>query len=154
MAAYRRRRWPAIVAGYGVFCLALGALTSLIYENTASVNQALVIRMAVASGVAVMLIHLRRHSRGDPLWDPPSEFDRAASAEPPAAKLHPDFARLRDEVETATGSRSSFRRGLWPRLIGLARARGVAIEPASLPKRRGRSAQQLSDLIARIERNK
>lgn len=148
---YRKRRWPAIAAGYGVFCLVLGALMAFIHENAAPADRPMVVRLAVAFAVAVVLIHLRRYSRGDPLWDPPSDFEKTLSAVPPPVKLHPEFAKLRDELAGAMARRVSFERGLWPRLVGLARAHGTTIEPAALPKRRGPSARLLSDLIGRVE---
>ncbi len=151
---YRNRRWPAIAFGYGVFFFVLGPLTAFVLENTAPVNRPLVVRLAVVFVIAVILIHLRRYSRGEPLWELPSDFERALSAERPPVKLHPEFAKLRDEVAGATAQRSSFERGLWPRLRRLAEARNrdaAAIETASFPNRRGPSARQLADLIGWIE---
>jgi len=151
---YRKRRWPAIAAGYGVFCLALSALTAFVYENVTPVNRATVVRSAVTFTLAVILIHLRRSSRGDPLWEPPSNFENALAAEQPPAKLHPEFARLRDEVSGALARRSNFERGLWPRLVKLSLECGGTIEPWPMPQRRGPSVRQLSDLIGRIEGSK
>ena len=157
MAVYRKPRWPAVTAGYAVFLLVLGALTAFAYENSTAANQPLVIRLAVAFLVAVVLLHLRRHVRGDPRWAPPSEFEAALTRDPPSVKLHPQFARLRDEVAQATARRSAFERTLWPRLAALARARGgngARLEPPALPRRRGPSYRELAELISRIENRK
>ena len=151
---YRKPRWPAIAGGYGVFLLALSALTAFIYENTAPLNRPIVIRLAVVFVLGITLVHLRRYSRGNLLWDPPSDFDRALSLQGPPVKLHAEFAKLRDEVSGAMARRSNFDRSLWPRLVNLARTRGGgpdAIEATSLPNRRGLSPRQIADLIAPIE---
>jgi hypothetical protein len=124
---YRKRRWPAITAGYTGFLVALGALTAFVYENAAPVNRPAVIRMAVCFVAAVVLLHLRRYFRGDPLWELPSDFERALSTEPPRPKLHPELARLREEVANALARQSSFERTLWPRLEQLARVHGIEL---------------------------
>jgi hypothetical protein len=154
MAMHRKRRWPGIAAGYTAFLAVLGAITALIYEDSAPLNRPAVLRLAVTFVVAVMLIHMRRYVRGDPLWDPPSDFERALSAEPPPATLPPELAKLRDEITNATQRRSRFEDALWPRLVALAGSRGT--DPAklgspSLSRRRGPSLGQLSALINRIE---
>lgn len=149
---YRKRRWPAITAGYAAFFVALGALTAFVYENAAPANRPAVIRAAVCVVTAVVLLHLRRYFRGDPLWEPPSDFEKALSVAPPPPKLHPEFARLREEVASALARQSSFERMLWPRLEELARVHGIELETAaSLRKRRRPSPQMVDELITRIE---
>ena len=150
----RERRWPAIVFGYAIFSLVLGAITAFIYENAAPANRPLVVRLAVAFAVSIVLIHARRAVRGDPLWDPPSDFEKALSPEPLPGKLHPEFAKLRDEVANGMARRSHFEHALRPRLVSLTEARGaeaVVIDDPSSSRRRGPTARELATLIRRIE---
>lgn len=152
----RKRNWPAIIIGYAIASLVLCAVTAFIYENAAPVNRPMVVRLAVVFAVSVVLIHARRAARGDPLWDPPSDFEKALAIEPPPIKLHPEFAKLRDEVANGIARRSHFERALRPRLVRLAETRGasaVALDPASSSRRRGPSARELADMIQRIERS-
>jgi hypothetical protein len=154
MAVYRKPRWSAVTAGYAVFLLVLGAFTAFVCENSTPAHQPFVIRLAVASLVAVVVLHLRRYFRDDPLWDPPSAFAAALTRDPPAPKLHPQFVRLRDEIVQAMARRSAFERTLWPRLAALAQARGgnaASVEPPVLPRRRGPSPGELAALLDRIE---
>ena len=149
---YRKRRWPAITAGYAAFLVALGALTAFVYENAVPANRPAVIRFAICFVAAVVLLHLRRYFRGDPLWEPASDFENALTAAPPPPKLHPEFARLREEVANALARQSSFGRALGPRLEELARVHGI--EPgkaASLTKRRRPSPEMLGEFISQIE---
>jgi len=149
---YRKRRWPAITAGYAAFLVALGALTPFVYENAAPANRPAVIRFAVSFVAAIVLLHLRRYFRGDPLWQPPSDFARALSAEPPRPKLHPELARLREEVANALARQSSFERTLRPRLEELARLHGIELGKAAAVTKRGRpSPEMLTEIISRIE---
>jgi hypothetical protein len=153
---YRERRWPKITAAYAVFVIVLAAITAFAHETVAEKNQATVIRMAVAVLVAVVLIHLRSYFRGDPLWDPPSEFADALIRETPAPKIDSSFAKLREEIVHSLASRSVFENVLWPRLRALARAR-LGDEDLLIPptlrraERRGPSRQALAALIDRIE---
>ena len=149
---YRKRRWPAITAGYAAFLVALGALTAFVYENAVPANRPAVIRLAICFVAAVVLLHLRRYFRGDPLWEPASDFENALTAAPPPPKLHPEFARLREEVANALARQSSFGRTLGPRLEGLARVRGIELGKAALlTKRRRPSPAMLGELISQIE---
>ncbi|HEY1258949.1 MAG TPA: hypothetical protein VGF34_06840 [Stellaceae bacterium] len=98
----------------------------------------------------MILLHLRSYFRGDPRWEPNSEFVDALTREPPATKLDPGFAKLRDEVANSLASWSYFDETLKPRLGALARTRGL---PDGLPARsergwwrRGPSAQTLAAL--------
>jgi len=154
MVMYRKRRWPAVVFGYAVFLAALGPITAFIYENSSPANQPVVIRLAVAFLLAIVLIHMRRYFRGDPLWDPPSDFEKALTFDPAPTKLHPHFAKLREEVANAIARRSFFESTLWPRLAALARARSgerTKIVPPFLSGRRGPSPRLLAELIDQIE---
>lgn len=148
----RKRRWPAIAAGYAAFLLALGAVNAFVYENAAPVNRPAVIRLAVCFVAAVVLLHLRRYFRGDPLWEPPSDFEKALSAEPPRPNLHPEFARLREEVASALARQSSFERTLWPRLEELARLQDAELRGGRAPtKRRRPSPEMIATLISQLE---
>lgn len=155
MAVRRERRWPRIAAAYAALLLVTGALTAFLYDTAAPGNRPGVIRCAAAFIAAVVLIHLRSHFRGDPRWEPGSEFADALTREPPAAKLDPGFAKLCDEIANSTASWSYFDETLKPRLAALARARSV---PDGLPAAsergrwgRGPSARTLAALVARIE---
>jgi hypothetical protein len=155
MAVHRERRWPRIVAAYAALLLVTGALTSFLYDTAAPGNRPEVIRVAAAFVVAVILIHLRSYFRGDPRWEPSSEFADASAKEPLRVKLDPGFAKLRDEVANSLSSWAYFEKTLWPRLGGLA---GAAEPPSQLPlpSERGRwgrgpSARSLAALVARIE---
>ena len=157
MPRYRERRWPKITAAYAVFVIVLAAITAFAHETVAEKNQATVIRLAVAVLVAVVLIHLRSYFRGDPLWDPPSEFADALIRETPAPKIDPSFAKLREEIVHSLASRSVFENVLWPRLRALMRARlgdEDLLTPPTLRRaaRRGPSHQTLAALIDRIEK--
>jgi hypothetical protein len=155
MAARRERRWPRIVAGYAVLLLVIGALTAFLFDTASPGNRPAVIRVAAAFVVAVILIHLRSYFRGDPRWEPGSEFADASAREPPAAKLDPGFEKVRNEVANGLGSSRYFDEILGPRLTTLARARGTP-DGLPLPSQhgswgRGPSARTLSALLARIE---
>jgi hypothetical protein len=163
MPGHRERRWPWITAGYTVLLLVVAALTAFIYDSAAPENRSDVIRFAVAFVVAVILIHLRSYFRGDPRWDPPSPFEDALTRQPAVPKLDSGFTKLREEVANSLASRSYFEKVLWPRLSGLAEARGLPNElrlPASRGWwgrgwwRRGPSGRAIAALIAQIERGR
>ncbi|HWB49065.1 MAG TPA: hypothetical protein VG651_08140 [Stellaceae bacterium] len=150
---YRKRRWPAITAGYAAFLVALGGLTAFVHENAAPANRPAIIRAAVCFVAAIVLLHLRRYFRGDSLWEPPSDFEKALSAAPPPPKLHPEFARLREEVANALARQSSFESTLEPRLEELARAYGSEFgKAATVTQRRRPSPETLAEFISQIER--
>lgn len=159
MPRYRERHFPRIVGGYGVLLVAVAAVGDFAYEAVSPRNRSMVIRLAAALIVAVVLIHIHTRFRGDPQWDPPSEFDDALVRETPAAKLAPAFAKLRSEIANSVGRRSYFDNVLWPHLRALVEARGgdVALFEQALPPKarlwwRGPSRHALIALIDRIER--
>src|SRR5690242_14919740 len=112
----RERRWPWIAAGYAVLLMGTAAITAFVHDAVAPENQPVVIRIAVAFIVAVVLIHLRSHFRGDPRWDPPSGFEEELIPPPVPPKLDAGFAKLRDELANGISSRSYFEKTVWPRL--------------------------------------
>jgi hypothetical protein len=150
----RERRWPWIAAGYAVVFAVTATVTAFIYDSAAPANRAMVIRIAVGFAVAVLLIQLRRYFRGDPRWDPPSEFEDALTPQPPTPKLDPAFVKWRNDVRNGIASRSFFNRVLWPRLSALSGAsRGPGHLP--MPVQRGRlgrgpSARTVAALVDRI----
>jgi hypothetical protein len=157
MAQYRERRWPKIVIGYAVLLVVLAAVTAFAYDAAAPANQPMVLRLTVAFLVAVALIHVRSYRRGDPLWDPPSEFQNALVPPPPTGKLDPGFVRLREEVANSAASRSYFENILRPRLGALARHRhgddaDLPVPAAGALPRRGPSRRDLETLIEHLEK--
>lgn len=156
MPRYHERRWPKVTAAYAVFVIVLSAITAFAHEEVAEKDQATVIRLAIAVLVAIVVIHLRGFFRGDPLWDPPSEFDDALATETPAPKIDSSFAKLRSEVAHSLASRSFLENVLWPRLRDLAGTRlghDDPLLPAGLSwaAHRGALRQALAALIDHIE---
>ena len=118
MPPRRERRWPRIAAGYVLFLLVLSGATAFLYESVAPTGgQPLVLRLAVAVLLAVILLHIRSNFRGDPLWDPPSEFENALVPERVGPKFDPSLVKLRGELADSVKSRSYFDKVLWPRLL-------------------------------------
>jgi hypothetical protein len=158
MPRFRERRWPRIVAGYAVLVAVTAPAAAFIRDTAAPANRPTVIRFAVVFIVGVMLLHLRSYFRGDPRWEPPSEFENELGAQPPRPKLDPGFVKLRKAVADGVASRSYFERLLWPRLGALAQARGCRQSELPLPAARGwlflgrrRRAAAIARLIERIE---
>jgi hypothetical protein len=158
MPRYRERRWPWIVAGYTAFAAILAPVTAFLCDIAAPAYRPEVIRLAVALVVAVVLIHVKRHFRGDPLWDPPSDFANALAREPPAPKIDPGFLKLREEIAHSTASRSYFETVLWPHLRDLATRRAggkvdsvLPFPPAPRWPHRGPSRRELAALVGRLE---
>lgn len=159
MPRYRERRWPRIVAGYGVLLAVMSAIGDFAYEAAAPADRPIVIRLAAALLVAIVLIHIRSCFRGDPLWDPPSEFENALVRETHAAQLDPALVKLRAELADSIKSRTYFDHVLRPRLGALVAARGgdaARFEqalPAKFRRRwRGPPPRALAALLDRIER--
>jgi hypothetical protein len=150
VALLRERRWPRITAAYAVFVIVLATVTAFTREAVAEDHQGTVIRLAVALLVAVVLIHLRSHFRGDPLWDPPSNFADALARRVPTPKVDPGFVKLRGEIANALASRAYFDKVLWPRLHTLAGGRLPPLPRLRLA-RRGPSRATLAELIGSIE---
>ena len=154
MPKHRERRWPRIVAGYAVLFAVLAALAAFIHDTAPPAERPVVIRLAVALAVAAIILHLRLYFRGDPRWEPPSEFEEALKPQPAVPKLDASFGRLREQIENGIASRSYFERVLWPRLQALARARGQ--EELSMPAGRGwpdrgPSRRAVAELIDDVE---
>jgi hypothetical protein len=135
MSQHRERGWRLIVGGYAVLFAVVAALAALVHDIAPPPDRPVVIRLAVAFAVAVIILHVRLYFRGDPQWDPPSEFEKALNPRPAVPKLDVGFGRLREQVENGIASRPYFERILWPRLQALARARGR--EELSPPAGRG-----------------
>ena len=156
MPRYRERRWPKIAGAYAALTIVLAAITAFAHDAVAETNQATVIWLAVAFLVAVVLVHLRSYFRGNPLWDPPSEFADALTRETPAAKIDPGYSKLRREIVHSIESRPFFENVLWPRLRALTDA-PLGDEDLPLPRtlrraaRRGPSCEALAALIDHIE---
>jgi type II secretory pathway pseudopilin PulG len=154
MPQHRERLWPRIVGRYAVLLVVLAAVAAFVHDTASPADRAVVIRLAVAFAVAGIFLHLRSYFRGDPRWDPLSEFEEALNPKPTVPNLAESFRRLREQVESSIASRSYFERGLWPRLQSLARARGR--KELSPPEGRGwlgrgPSRRAVAELIDRIE---
>jgi len=159
MPLRRDRRWPGIAVGYILFLLVLSGATAFLYESVAPTSHPLVVRLAVAVLLAVILLHIRSHFRGDPLWDPPSEFENALVPERVGPKFDPSLVKLRGELADSVKSRSYFDKVLWPRLLATTAANNPGeneIEPPPKARfsRRGPSLTTLGTLVARLERRK
>jgi hypothetical protein len=155
----RERRWPRITVGYMILVMVLAGITSFAYEAVPPTSQPLVVRLAVALLLGVILLHIRSYFRGDPLWDPPSEFENALVPERVAPKFDISLVKLRGELADSVKSRGYFDRVLWPHLqaiVAADRPDGEEIEPP--PKARfawrGPSLAVLAHLIGRLEERK
>jgi hypothetical protein len=157
MPGPRERRWPKLAAGYALLVLVLAGVTAVAFETAGAAYQPLVLRLAVALLVGVVLLHIRRsYFRGDPLWDPPSEFEARLTPEPVAPKFDASLVKIRGELGDAVKSRAYFDRVLWPRLKAVAAANHpggdeIAPPPKSRFAWRGPSPAVLAGLINRIE---
>jgi len=155
MPPRRERRWPKIAAAYVVFMLLLAGITSFAFETAGAAYQPLVLRLAVAVLLGIVLMHIRSYFRGDPLWDPPSEFENALIPERIAPKFDASLVKLRGELADGVKSRAYFDRVLWPRLKEIAEATGAGeIERPARPRLpwRGPSLSTLAGLISRLEK--
>jgi len=152
---HRERHWPWLAAGYAGLFAVVAAATAYFHDSAAPANQATVIRLAVGLVIAVLLIHIRTYFRGDPRWDPPAAFEDALMDRRVAPKLDPGFIKLRDDLASASVSRSFFDRLVWPRLCALTLARGQQGDmppPAARAwPRRGPSRRTIAAMIDRIE---
>jgi hypothetical protein len=110
----------------------------------------LVTRLAAAVVLGVTLLQLRRALVERLVDDGPWALDEARRHRPTEPSVPHHFLGLRGDVRAALGSRRYFERGLWPRLVAL--ARHPLVPP---PSRRGRgpSLANLRRVIADIERD-
>jgi hypothetical protein len=154
MPQHHKRRWPLVAVGYAVLFAVVAALAGFIHDAVAPVDGPVVIRLAVAFIVALVVLHLRSWFRGNPRWEPPSEFDAALVSQPIAAKLDASFVRLREQIENGVANRSYFDKVLWPRLQSLVRLRGQDGKPAGRGLGRGPSLRAISELLDQIERRR
>jgi hypothetical protein len=108
---------------------------------------AVVLLVAVSRVRALVQAGIERRPAwgADPAWEPWSEW-RAADSR---------LARVHDEIRSSARSQSYFEHLLWPRLVALARARGVSPESFAKPPGRrfgrGPSTAALARLIAILE---
>jgi hypothetical protein len=142
------------VAAAIVVVIALGAgisLTELFvapgYRQTAMrLVGALVLLLAVSRARAIVAACVERRSA----WA--ADVTSEGWSDPAADSR---FTRFRDEIRFSARSQSYFEHLLWPRLVALARARGVSAEtlekPAGRRLGRGPSLAALDRLIASLE---
>ena len=159
MPPRRERRWPRIAVGYVLFSLVLSGATAFLYESVAPTGQPLVVRLAVAVLLAVILLHIRSYFRGDPLWDPPSEFENALVPARLSPKFDPSLVKLREELADSIKSRSYFDNVLWPRLRAMTSTNNsgeneIEPPPKALFSWRGPSLTRLGTMVNRLERRK
>jgi hypothetical protein len=147
-------RGAGIVAVIGVLvALAAGiSLTELFvaqgYRQAAMGLIAAVVLLVAVSRIRTLVqaaVERRPAWGADPAWEPWPER-RAADSR---------LARFHDEIRSSTRSQSYFEHLLWPRLVALARARGVSPEsfakPAGRRFGRGPSLAALARLLATLE---
>lgn len=154
MPRRREWRWPKTAAAYCVFLLLLAGITSFAYETAAPAYRTLVLRLAVAVLLGVVLLHVRSYFRGDPRWDPPSEFENALIPDRVAPKFDASLVKLRGELADGVRSRAYFDRVVWPRLKAIAERTGIvefALPSKALFAWRGPSQGALARLISRLE---
>ncbi|MGH7074352.1 MAG: hypothetical protein ACREFD_09165 [Stellaceae bacterium] len=151
MAKARERQWLRWLIAYSGFAIALAALTTFAYASAADAHKALVVRIAVATLVGIVLVHI-----GTRLWGridrmPPSAFEGANHPSPAPPAIDPLLVKLQVEIENGHMSRHYFDRVLWPRLE---RLRGAALIRPPQPRwhRRGPSLAALAALLSEIER--
>src|SRR5207245_2245125 len=127
--------------------------TAYAYEAVPPAYQSLVVRLAVAFLLAVLLLHIRNHFRGNPLWDPPSEFERALVPDRAIPKFDASLVKVRAELADSVKSRAYFDKVLWPHLQSIAATRGIEVEPPPQGRLgwRGPSLRMLAALINRLE---
>jgi hypothetical protein len=150
----RERHWARILLGYLVLLALVALAATPLYLGAAAEDRPLVLRLAAAVVGAIALLPLRAMLREELDSASFSEFERALRPESLPATIDPGFLRLREEVKNGMRSRDYFQHILWPRLLTLARHRGVALPaepPEGRPFRRGPSRRTLGDLLTRLE---
>jgi|SRR5581483_3882733 hypothetical protein len=154
----RERRWPGIVAGYGVLAGLLLLAGTPAYYYADAPTKPLVVRLVVGALLAVALLHVGREVRDRLRPESASPFERARRPRRPGPELAPLFLKLRDQLTFSLASQGYFEHILWPRLLALAARRAGAAAP-EIPRRpawrrflrRGPSLATLRTLITRIE---
>jgi hypothetical protein len=148
------RRWPGILAGYGILIGVLVGVATFFYVSVAEAHRELVIRLAATMLIGVAMWHVRTRLQIR-IADRFSEFERMLRPKNLAVNVDPLFAKLRDELKYSAADRRYFKRVLWPRLVRLARDSGQVKEldePAErwIP-RVGPSLRTLAALVHRVE---
>jgi hypothetical protein len=153
-----RRAWFGLIGRYLVLLAMVALIASSVYAAADADWRPTVLRLAVATVVSVVLIHLYRHLRRQLDEAPPSEFDQAR-LRPPADPMVPRrIVRWQENVQYGVRSQRYFRQILWPRLVQLGEERGLR-EPLQEPPgrpwlRRGPSLAAISEVVRRIEDGK
>src|SRR5262245_59811534 len=98
MAPERRRVWLGLLGRYVVLVTILGLIATLAYVAVDADNRPTVVRLAVAAFVAVVLMHVHDHFRGQLEQAAPSAFDQAKQAKSVDAKVAPAVTRLTEQV--------------------------------------------------------
>jgi hypothetical protein len=150
----RERPWLSTMAGSLAWSLFVIALAYPIYIAVADENQGLVIRLAAAVILAIALVRFHNRLRADIDGQPPSQFDLPREQMPRAVKIDPQLAEWHSQLQHSLKSRNYFDHVLWPRLVALARRRGVIVKspPLRWPAARGPSLGALGDLVSSLER--
>jgi hypothetical protein len=153
MPPHPERHWPRIAIGYTVLVALLAGITAFAYEAAPPPYQSVVVRLAVAFLLVVLLLHIRSYFRGDPLWDPPSEFESALVPERASPKFDASLVKVRAELADSVKSRAYFEKVLWPHLQTIAATHRIEIEPPPRGRLgwRGPSLRLLAALLTRLE---
>ena len=148
------RDWLGLIGRYLALLAVVALLASWIYVGADPDHRPTVLRLAVAAFVSVILFHLYRHLRRQLDEAPSSEFDRAR-LRPPADPMVPSrILRLQESVQYSVRSQRYFRHILWPRLVQLAKERGLG-DRLEEPRgrswlRRGPSLAAIAEVVKRI----
>jgi len=154
MAPQGRRGWLGLLGRYFVLITVLGLVATSVYAAVDADTRSTVLRLAVTAFVAVVLLHIHSHFRGQLEFAPPSAFDQAKQAQSADVKVASVVVRLVEQVQGSVASERYFKTSLWPRLVQLSEQRGTRERLHELRGRpwlrRGPSLPAIAELIRRI----
>jgi len=154
MARPRKRVWFGLLGRYLVFITVLGLIATSAYAAVDADQRPAVLRLAVATFVTVLLVHVYNHLRQQLEGAQPSAFDEARRGRPAEVKIAPMVVRLMESVRYGVASPRYFKDSLWPRLVRLSEERGrreLLQEPHGRRwLRRGPSLPAIAELVRRI----
>ena len=157
MPPSRERRWPLVVAGYGILVTLVAGGSAPIYYLVESSNRPLVVRVAAALILGAVVIHLAKTVRARLDDQALSGFELALEPRRLEPSLDRRFVEIRKDLQFSASNRHYFERVLWPELVALADgapyrpSREPLVKPSGRLFRRGPSLTTLRKLIAAIE---